>query len=67
MRKQNPLLCRSPGKKRFIVDSRQAGVLRTNHIDVRAPPQQRAENVVIEILVGQPAQGYLGSRHASVP
>jgi hypothetical protein len=49
---------RGPRQERFVVDTRQAGILRADDVDFRFSAEQRPENVVIEILVGQLAQRY---------
>lgn len=57
-------------EKRFVIDSSQPDILRTHYVDTWAIAAQCAEYIVVEILVGQPAQGYSwrrASRRARTP
>ena len=52
MCQQNAVLSRRPCQELFIVSSRQAGILRSNDVEIAAFAEQRAKNVVVEVLVG---------------
>ena len=58
MREQNPVMLGSPRQERCVAGTRQTGILRADDVYLRFSAEQRSEDVVIEILIGQPAQRY---------
>jgi len=53
-----PVVPRGPRKKRLVVKSCQAGILRADDVDAGISAEQSAKDIVIEILVREPAQDY---------
>jgi predicted nucleotidyltransferase len=56
MREENTVLTRRPRQHLLIIYSSKPYVLSTHDVDIAIFTKQRAEYVVIEILVGQPAR-----------
>jgi hypothetical protein len=46
MGQQNPVMFGSPRQERFVVDTRQPGILRTDDVDLRFCAEQRSDYIV---------------------
>jgi hypothetical protein len=49
---QNPVMFGSPRQEGLVVDTRQAEILRADDVNLRLSAEHRAQDIVIEILVG---------------
>jgi hypothetical protein len=58
---QNSILFGCPGEHVRIVCSREANILDTNNIEIGELAQQTAQDIVVEVLVGNKAQHYAAS------
>src|SRR5689334_8400799 len=56
MSQQDPGCFRRPRQQRRIVHTAQARILHTNYVKRRVAAEQRANNVVVKVLVRPPAQ-----------
>ena len=66
MSQKNAVLIRGSFEKCFVAGSRQPDILHSHNVDVGLRSKQSAKYVVIEILVGQPAQhGYRRRRSSN--
>lgn len=59
-------MIRRPCQNRFVPSSSQSDILNSHNIEIGLCAEQRAKNVVIEILVGKPLQhGYRAWRSSN--
>jgi hypothetical protein len=56
MRQEHAIVFRCPSQKRLVVNAGQSDVLRSHNIEIALYAEQSTEDVVIEVLAGQPLQ-----------